>query len=71
MSIEIMNQPAKLKKINDKFTHGRKVDNAVLEQSCKLSLAMKRITEDNHAIGGTINCHGDFFRGMNKVGITG
>tara|TARA_B100001750_G_scaffold201240_1_gene175892 strand:- start:720 stop:2201 length:1482 start_codon:yes stop_codon:yes gene_type:complete len=60
-----------MKKINDKFTHGRKVDNAVLEQSCKLSLAMKRITEDNHAIGGTINCHGDFFRWNDKVGITG
>ena len=32
---------------------------------------MKRITEDNHAIGGTINCHGDFFRWNDKVGITG
>ena len=60
-----------LKQVNKKFRHGRKVDDTVLERSCKLSLAIKKITEDNNAVGGTINCHSDFFRWNDDIGITG
>ena len=58
-------------KIYDNFTQSRKVEDDTLERSCKLSLTIKSIVEKNNAIGGTINCHGDFFRWNEDIGITG
>jgi len=57
--------------IYDSFTQSREINAETLERSCRLSLTIKNITEKNNAVGGTINCHSDFFRWNENIGITG
>ncbi len=66
--IEVENN---IKEISDKFKEGRKIKKETLERSCRLNLALNDIAEKNKAIGGTVNCHGDFFRWNPDIGITG
>jgi len=60
-----------IKEINNKFRQARKVKKDTLERSSRLNLALKDLVEKNKAIGGTVNCHGDFFRWNNEIGVTG
>jgi len=60
-----------IKELNDKFTKARTIKKETLERSSRLNLTLNNIVEKNNAIGGAINCHGDFFRWNNNIGITG
>ena len=69
--VEVKDTKRLINEINDRFKQIRKVEDDVLERSCQLSLAIKKITENYNAIGGTINCHSEFFRWNENIGITG
>ena len=70
-NIDIKEIQIMMNEIHDSFTQSREVNDEILERSCRLSLTIKSIAEQNNAIGGTINCHSDFLRWNKNIGITG
>lgn len=40
------------------------------ERSARIAIALGRLLDGSAAIAGTVNCHGPFFRGSRRVGIT-
>lgn len=50
--------------------HLEAVDDAVLERSARLALALENLCAEHGAAGGAVNCHGEALRRNPRVGIT-
>tara|TARA_B100000029_G_scaffold385935_1_gene381676 strand:- start:6241 stop:7707 length:1467 start_codon:yes stop_codon:yes gene_type:complete len=59
----------RVEKIRSSFSSGE-VDDATLNRSTRLTLAIEEICYENHIRGGSFNCHGDVFRFNAEIGVT-